>query len=317
MYPRFLPRPGGAKEWAIAAKAVGRARMPIEGARARRWHPDVVYANSVWSLPLVSGLGLARRPVLLHVQELSLALADFEAAHPGLLAGVPSRYIAVSDAVSVALQREYRVPVASFSVIRPFVVIPADLAAREWERGKPFVVGGMGNPTWIKGAVLWLLAAREVVDRLGEGSVRFRWIGVRDDQEGRQLRAMVDRLNLASSVDLVPETPTPLAELAALDLLAVTSWEESASLAVLESMALGVPVVAFRGVGGPEETMDAGGILVDGFSPAAMGAMIAELLRDPMRREAMALAGREQARSLGGPDVAARLVLDEILRLRP
>jgi glycosyltransferase involved in cell wall biosynthesis len=255
-------------------------------------------------------------PVLLHIHELSVALAEFQATHPGLLGGIPSRYIAVSDAVGAALQHEYQVPASSISLIRPFVAMPEQSRAPEREPGGPFVVGGMGNPSWTKGGVLWLLAAREVVDRLGEGAVRFRWVGVRENQEGRQFRAMADKLGLVASVDFIPETRTPLTELATFDVLAVTSWEESASLVVLEAMGLTLPVVAFRGAGGPEEVLTDGGILVDGFSPTAMSQAIIDLLRDPERRRRIGLAGRARADSLSAPDHTVTLVLGEILGLR-
>jgi glycosyltransferase involved in cell wall biosynthesis len=253
--------------------------------------------------------------VLLHVHELSVALAEFEASYPGLLGRIPSRYIAVSDAVAAALQHEYHVPASSIAVIRPFVAMPEQSRAPEREPGAPFIVGGMGNPSWTKGGVLWLLAAREVVDRLGEGLVRFRWVGMRENMEGRQFHAMADKLGLAASVDFVPETRTPLAELAAFDMLAVTSWEESASLVVLEAMGLTLPVVAFRGAGGPEEVLADGGILVDGFSPTAMGLAVVDLLGDPERRRRIGLAGKAQAESFNAPGRTAPLVLHEILGL--
>jgi glycosyltransferase involved in cell wall biosynthesis len=314
-YPRFLPRLRGAASAAVAMKVVRHARLPLEGWRARRWRPHVVYANSIWSLPLVARLGLAGRPVLLHVHELTVALAEFEATHPGLLGRTSSRYIAVSDAVAAALRDVYHVPPSSISVIRPCVAMPVDLRALARPPGAPLVVGGMGNPSWTKGGVLWLLAAREVVDRLGEGSVRFRWVGIRENAEGRQFRAMADKLGLAGSVDFIPETRTPLAELATFDVLAVTSWEESASLVVLEAMGLTLPVVAFRGAGGPEEVLTDGGILVDGFSPTAMGLVVVALLRDPVRRRSIGLAGRAQAESFSAPGRTAPLVLHEILGL--
>src|SRR5664280_1372578 len=92
-YPRLPRRLHDARDMVLAARAVRRARLPSVGWRARRWRPDVVYANSVSSLPLVARLGLAEWPVLLHVHELSVALAEFEGSYPGLLRRIPSRYI--------------------------------------------------------------------------------------------------------------------------------------------------------------------------------------------------------------------------------
>ena len=65
----------------------------------------------------------------------------------------------------------------------------------------------------------------------------------------------------------------------------MTSWEESASLVVLEAMAQGVPVVCFRGAGGPEELIGDTGIIVDGFWPRSMAEAIAALRDHPDHAE--------------------------------
>lgn len=313
-YPRLLPGRLGARARSQVGKVFGYGRMPIEGWLSRRWNPDVVVANSVWSLPILERLGQSRCPILLYVHESSVALNVFEAAHPDMVKSLPNAYIAVSSVVARDLQARYGIPRASIHVVPPFVDVPPDHVPEARAQGAPFVVGGMGYPNWTKGCDLWLLAARELVDRLGNGAVCFKWVGIPDNQEGIQFRAMVDKLDLRQVVELVDHTSEPLRCLRTFDVLALTSWEESASLVVLDAMAVGVPVVYFRGVGGPEELMP-NGVVVDGFSPVAMAEAIAGVIEDPLRRKVLASVGRDRANLVYSRKNVLPSILDEIRRL--
>jgi glycosyltransferase involved in cell wall biosynthesis len=77
------------------------------------------------------------------------------------------------------------------------------------------------------------------------------------------------------------------------DLFALSSLTEGMSLAVLEAMAAGLPVVGTRG-GGMPDVVDDGvtGLLVPPRDPAALAAVLRTLLDDPVRRAAMGAAGR-------------------------
>jgi glycosyltransferase involved in cell wall biosynthesis len=308
-WPRAMPVPSRPRDREIAAKMIGRVLMPLVGARIRAWRPDVVYANSVMSLPLVKGLGLTRYPILLHVQELTTLLEEFDATHPGLLQTLPTRYVAVTQVVADSLDRRFGIKGAG--VIPPFVD-RAPRAERSSNEQRPLVVGGIGLPTWIKGIDLWLLAARDVVRRLPPGTVTFRWVGVGNDELGRQMRARVERLGLHTQVQLVPPTVTPEHEIEGFDVLAVTSWEESASLVTLEAMAASVPVVAFRGSGGPSELLGNAGVTIDLFSPTDLADALVTLLSDHEHRLAIGRAGRERLESSYPADRAISRVREEL-----
>jgi sugar transferase (PEP-CTERM/EpsH1 system associated) len=81
--------------------------------------------------------------------------------------------------------------------------------------------------------------------------------------------------------------------LAGMDGLVFSSTREGLSLAMLEAMALGVPVVATR-VGGTPELIQDGvtGLLVEPEAPAALAHRLVELLQDPARAAAMRQAAR-------------------------
>lgn len=264
-----------------------RLRAVVQAGALRRRPPDLVYASSVTTLPLLHMLRLENVPVVLHVHEMGSALAWFERGHPGLIRDVPTRYVAVSAAVGRDLAA-FGVPRDRITVVRSYVLppLPASDAMRPVER--PYlVVGGAGNPSWTKGLDLWLLTARQVVDLLGTDRVRFVWVGYRDNLEGLRFRTMVTRLGLDGVVELVRETDRAYEHFDSFDVFAMTSWEDSAPLVVLETMAMGIPTVCFAPTGGSAEEVGEAGVVLEGISTSAMAEAIVDLLRSPERRMTM------------------------------
>jgi glycosyltransferase involved in cell wall biosynthesis len=166
------------------------------------------------------------------------------------------------------------------------------------------IVGGAGNPSWTKGIDLWLLAAREAVDRLGADRLRFVWVGYRDNEAGRQFRVMISKLELDGLVELVPETDRAHEHFARFDIFAMASWEESASLVVLEAMAMGVPVICFAPTGGPAEEVGEAGVVIPEMSPRRMADAIVDLAQSPQKRCAMGSACAKRAREQYGRDLS-------------
>jgi glycosyltransferase involved in cell wall biosynthesis len=106
---------------------------------------------------------------------------------------------------------------------------------------------------------------------------------------------MVSKLGLEEVVELVPETDRPQDAFARFDMFAMTSWEESASLVVLEAMEMAIPVICFAPTGGPAEEVDGAGIVVPSMSPHLLADAIVDLAASPARREAIGRACRERA----------------------
>jgi len=274
-----------------------RIRAIEQAARIHRWKPDLVYVSSVAALPLVPMLRLADIPVALHVHELGSALASFERSYPGLILSVPDRYVAVSAAVAHDLVH-LGVPSGAITVVPPYVLTDTPEVLPATARGDraTLIVGGAGNPSWTKGIDLWLLAAREAVDRLGQDRLRFVWVGYRDNQAGLQFRTMISKLGLDRVVELVPGTDRAPDHFARFDIFAMTSWEESASLVVLEAMAMSVPVICFAPTGGPAEEVGEAGVVIPEISPHLMADAIVDLAQSPQKRWAMGSACAERVR---------------------
>ena len=194
--------------------------------RLRRWQPDLIYINSVVGLLAAKRLQLPPVPILLHVHEMDSFLRVLTADAPELVLGLPDRYIAVSEAVTEALTMRFGVDPAKVAVVPAFVdpdLIPLP-PPREPHPDRPFVVGGAGVISWVKGPQLWLLMAAEVKRRLGAGHVRFVWVGVPDNDDGWQFREMARKLKLTEDLDCISFTSSPLDFYADFDVFALTSW---------------------------------------------------------------------------------------------
>lgn len=293
--------------------SVGKAQ--VWSREIARWKPDMVYVNSVAGLLAAKRLRLPPAPVLLHVHELDSFLYPFSRDAPELLLGLPDRYVAVSQAVAEALTGRYGVDGGKVVVVPAFVEeIPLPPARPAASDGR-LVVGGAGVLSWVKGPQLWLLMAAALKKRLGADRVRFVWVGMVENEEGWQFREMARKLGLTADVEMAPFTDRPLDYYAAFDVFALTSWEETASLAALENMLLQTPVVCFAGAGGPPEFVGPAGIIIGEFSPPDMAEAVAALAGDPALRAALGEAARRRVLSRFTAEKQAPRLLEEIRRL--
>jgi len=272
--------------------SVGKAQ--VWSREIARWKPDMVYVNSVAGLLAAKRLRLPPAPVLLHVHELDSFLYPFSRDAPELLLGLPDRYVAVSQAVAEALTGRYGVDGGKVVVVPAFVEeIPLPPTRPAASDGR-LVVGGAGVLSWVKGPQLWLLMAAALKKRLGADRVRFVWVGMVENEEGWQFREMARKLGLTADVEMAPFTDRPLDYYAAFDVFAMTSWQDSFPMVVLESMLLQKPVVCFAGSGGAHEEVGDAGVVIAEFSPTAMAEAVVALAADPARRAALGAAARQR-----------------------
>lgn len=113
--------------------------------------------------------------------------------------------------------------------------------------------------------------------------------------ERAQLEAMSEQPGLAGRVRFAGQQDDVRPWLAALDVFVLSSDWEGMSNALLEAMAIGLPVIATAVGGTPEVVMDGiTGLLVPPRDPAALAEAIATLLHDPDLRRKMGQAGQER-----------------------
>jgi glycosyltransferase involved in cell wall biosynthesis len=143
--------------------------------------------------------------------------------------------------------------------------------------------------------IFTLLRAMKLIRARSGAPVRLAVVG-NGPLEG-PLRREIERLGLADRVRHFAFRRPPERWLRALDLFVLPTDWESLPLSVLESMRCGLPVVA-TDVGGVGEAVEEGrtGRLVPPRDAGALAEAILDVLRDPLRREAMGQAAREAAR---------------------
>lgn len=123
-----------------------------------------------------------------------------------------------------------------------------------------------------------------------------RWLVLGDGVERSALLQQRHALGLDTVVQLPGHLPHPEGALPRATLAVQPSRHEGFGSAVLEAMALGVPVVASAVGGLPDALAGGGGVLIPPNDPATLARTVAELLADPEQRAALATAGRDAAR---------------------
>lgn len=154
--------------------------------------------------------------------------------------------------------------------------------------GKP-VVGVASRLCRDKGVDVLLDAMARVLSRHPEAQT----VIIGDGPQRGRLERQARLLGLNGRVSFLGRIPGARNLISMLDVLVVPSRTEGSPLVVLEAMAAGIPVVASR-VGGIPDQIRHGvnGLLVTPDNPLELGEAIAFLLREPARRNAMAAEGR-------------------------
>jgi glycosyltransferase involved in cell wall biosynthesis len=270
-----VPVPAG-----LSPAGVVRARRALRGAAAGA---DLVHAHGL-KAGWVATLLRPRPPVVLSVHNLVLDDVAGRAAPvlrvlEGGLVGRVDHVVAISD--EVARRFTGSTGAGRTTTVPPLGPAPVPTRSREEVRA------GLGVP---HGARLVVTAARlhpqkGMVDLLDAAALlrsaapeAVRWVVLGEGPQRAALEAEVAARGLGDVVDLAGARASVADELAAADVVAVTSRWESGPLVVLEALALGRPVVATSvglvpAVVGPEQ-----GRVVPVGDPAALAAAVAEVL---------------------------------------
>jgi glycosyltransferase involved in cell wall biosynthesis len=299
----------------------GARRVPALARLLRRLRPDVFHAHMTSPVACKWGLAaalLARVPAVLGTVQVGAYEPPNRSAYWQLRAlsrGV-DRYLAVSREIAGELVERLDWPAEKVEVVynavdveqveaaappglreqlggsetRPLVLTPARLDAQK------------GHGTLLE-AIVEVPEATFVL--AGEGP------------EQPALEARVAELGIGERVSFLGRREDVPQLLAACDVFALPSLYEGSSLAVLEAMAAGIPVVS-SAIGGTEELVEDGrsGLLVAPGDAPALAAALRRLLDDPDLRQELAARARERVdEGLRREQMAARVagVYDELL----
>ncbi len=306
LHPSRTPR-------ALAEIAVAAGEIRLA---ARRHRAVLVHANSIRA-GVALGLTHTLAATVVHVRD---------CLPPGRVSTTTMRLVA-STATTVVANSEYTAdsvrrlaPGANLEVVHnpvdltrwdPARIDRVHARARLREvRGRALLLGVVAQLTPWKGQetaveALRLLRRRGVdAHLLLIGSAKFLSPSTRYDNQAyeAELRQRVAAAGLEDRVSWMGERDDVPELVSALDVLLLPSWEEPFGRALIEAMALKVPVIATR-VGGPPEILTDGreGFLVEPRDAEAWAEAIGRFARNPALGREMGQAGRrrvEQAFSL-------------------
>jgi glycosyltransferase involved in cell wall biosynthesis len=315
LHPLHTPR--AVAEMSLAALQVRRI--------ARRHDVDLVHANSIRA-GIVLGLGRLSRATVVHIRD---------CLPPGPLATASLRLIAatattvVANSGYTARSVKTAAPGAHVEVVHNPVDLtlwdPAriDRAAARARLGaageRRLLLGVVAQLSPWKGQGTAIEALRLLCDQgidahlLLIGSAKFVARATRFDNEAyvADLRAQVAQAGLEERVSWLGEREDVPELVRALDILLLPSLEEPFGRALIEAMALGVPVIS-TDVGGPLEIIEHGreGYLVSPHEPAAWAQAIGRIAESPDRAREMGLAGRRRVQAAFTAEHHAARMLD-------
>jgi glycosyltransferase involved in cell wall biosynthesis len=258
-------------------------------------------------------------------------VATAHAMHTQLHWALNNLVIATSPRAAAYHHRRNLVPSSRIETIPNFVdtqhFLPADSETRRAARSElgippsTFVVGSVGHliarkrPADLVRAFAHVVRAREHCKLLLVGG----WVG--DTPE--KIRQVASRLGVHAHVVFAGGDTSVEKALAAMDIFALASGQESGPLAILEAMAVGLPVLATKVGMVPEFVLEGTtGHLADIGDTATLGRHMLGLLMDDGRRSALGRAGRarverEFAIEVVAPRIEAALARAASIEAKP
>ncbi len=260
---------------------------------------DLLHAHTshAHSLAFWASLGLPVRRLVTRRVDYSIFRHSFLRLSGFKYRRMAHHYIAISGRIREVLIGD-GIPAGRISVVPSgvdparFESAPGDAVAAEFRlRPRDRVVINAGQLVGIKGQRYLVRAIPRVLEKVPDA--RFFIIGGGPLQT--ELSALAHSLGLSDRLVLTGFRPDVGAFYRAADLFVMSSTSEGLGTAVLDAMALGIPVVASRAGGIPEAVADGvNGRLVPPADPEALAAGIIELLTDAEKAERYGQAGRER-----------------------
>lgn len=301
----WLVQYGSQPLWRQAARGL-RFAWPDPGSRElRAWltefEPDVVHVNCLSHLRGAAAARSLGLPVVWHLREI-LPPGSRRRWFGGRLRSDATRIVAVSEAVAAWVRQE--------GLVDRVVVVHngVDPTVGGFEREASRVHFGLPSEAVVVGLFSQLVAHKGALDlvRAAHAAVaenpelHFLIAGHGPASFAGQLRREIAAGAAADKIHLVPPQPEIWDLLAAVDVLALpTLWPDPLPRAVMEAMAAGKPVVAYRD-GGVSEMVVNGetGFLCHPGDVVGLTRMIVEMAGDEGLRNRLGEAGQKRAQDL-------------------
>lgn len=290
--------PGVPVHYINGGESLGKARYLLHARRVKQLvhslQPDLVHALHLTSYGFLGALA-GFHPFVLSIWGTDVLEAPkLTPFHRWL-----TRYaLAHADTITatglhLATETTRYAPAKAPVTVVPYGVDLERFTPRQGGASDHVVIGTVSRLSTEKGVRYLIEAFGELRERYG-GDVSLRIAG--EGPERQRLEALIQRLNLESSVELRgwlehEDVPGFLKEL---DVFVLPSTWEGFGVAAAEASAAGLPVVATNVYGIPDVVRDGQtGLLTPPKDPGALARAIGRLVEDPRLRTRLGAAGRE------------------------
>jgi len=258
-----------------------RARRALPYARELRYllrslKPDLVHANSLYTTADAAVCRASGVPVMFYIHEM-LGSSKKARLAPAILHRIGYPVVTDSKAAAEPLRGRSR----TARIVHPGVRISG--AASRGRGNDGMLVGSIGVIAPRKGADIFVDAARLVGEK--DPGVRFQLMGAPDDPLEVEWADRVIEEARRARVEYMPDADVQ-ALLAEWDAFVLPARRDPFPLVVLEAMERGLPIVAARVDGIPEQLGEDAGLLVSPDSPRAVADAILSLRDDPAMADA-------------------------------
>jgi glycosyltransferase involved in cell wall biosynthesis len=305
-------RDAGCRSAGIPFEVVKRGRLPslLFMAKLARMmvsrEIDVVHCHGV-AATVHAGLAarLARKPVIVTVHGRSAFGVRSGVMGLKLIKGVGGKVVAVSEPLRQELASECGIDPGAITTIHngidpeEYVVSVERSAALRRAMGLDgcIVIGTVGNLRNEKGQRFLIEAMPEIVKRFP--NTRLLIVGADGAGILGELTGLAERLGLGGHIRFLGQRRDIPELLAMFDIVVQPSLTEGISIAILEAMAAGRPMVATNVGGNPTLIIDGeNGILVPPSNPGRLAEAVSALIADTAGRDSMSRAAGQRVRNV-------------------
>lgn len=318
--------PGGLRAQTLEKCGLGPWASKLEKREVRNFvgssAPELIYVNSVTreGARLVKILDF-KVPVIMHVHEQECMLELQAQTELSDVLSRATRFVACSEAVRTNLIQGHAIAPDRVETIH--AAIPAGQVRATRSRAEILqeldfpadadLVLGCGTLWWVKAPDAFVQVARTVCQR--NPRAHFVWVGRGSALDTKLVQRDIRLMGLSGRVRLLGATRHPADYMAAADVFALTSREDSFPLACLEAAALGKPIVCFADAGGMPEFVEGDcGYVVPYLDSDAMAERVLCLLDSPGCRIKMGANARRKVEERHDVSVAGPKFMDIIER---
>lgn len=223
---------------------------------------DIFYANSIATLQtaLTYKKYSPTTKVVLHLRELeAVSLLENKNLYSDILQ--VDKIIAISHSVYNFAVNTCKVP--KEKVLLAYSGTHLDkIFSVEADKSNDFIVGGVGGMSWRKGIDFFLILAKKTIVK--NPNILFEWIGV-SQRDKIILDHDLIKMGIENNVKFIIENEDVISRMKKWSVFVSVAREEPLGVACIEAGALGLPILAFKNSGGPEEILSQGGGLISDY----------------------------------------------------